>query len=103
VVVDDSIVRGTTSQLAVRFLREAGARKIHLRIASPPVRFPCLYGIDTPRSADLAAAMMDTGDLRDFIGADTLCFLKVEDLINSIDLPATELCTACFDGKYLEE
>ncbi|MEN2996944.1 MAG: amidophosphoribosyltransferase [Acetomicrobium sp.] len=103
VVVDDSIVRGTTSQLAVRFLREAGARKIHLRIASPPVRFPCLYGIDTPRSADLAAAAMDTGDLRDFIGADTLCFLKVEDLINSIDLPAEELCTACFDGKYLEE
>ena len=70
VVVDDSIIRGTTSKIALRFLREAGAKEIHLRIASPPVKFPCIYGIDTPTSSDLAAAKMDVETLKKHIGAD---------------------------------
>ena len=103
VAVDDSIVRGTTSKMAVRFLRDAGAREVHLRIASPPVKFPCLYGIDTPRSSDLAAAKMDLEALRDYVGAESLCFLDVDDLIYSVGLPEEELCTACFSGVYLKE
>ena len=103
VVVDDSIIRGTTSKIALRFLREAGAKEIHLRIASPPVKFPCIYGIDTPTSSDLAAAKMDVETLKKHIGADSLCFLDIEDLIGSINLPESELCTACFSGNYMEE
>jgi len=103
VVVDDSIVRGTTSKMAVKFLRDAGAMRVHLRIASPPVKFPCLYGIDTPTSSDLAAAKMDVEALRDYVGADSLCFLDVSDLVCSVGLPEEELCTACFSGLYLKE
>ena len=102
VVVDDSIVRGTTASRVVSLIRDAGARSVHLRIASPPVRFPCYYGIDTPCSEELAAARMDLEALRREVGADSLAYLDEADLVESIGLPEEKLCTACFSGRYLE-
>ena len=83
-------------------IRESGAKKVHLRIASPPVCFPCYYGINTPRSDELAAAQMDIPSLCRKIGADSLENLTCQQLRDAIGLPSSELCTACFDGSYLE-
>ena len=102
VLVDDSIVRGTTSGLVVSMIRECGTRAVHLCISSPPVRYPCFYGIDTPSKGDLAAANYTLEEISKFIGADSLRYLSKEDLIASIGLPADSLCTACFDGDYLD-
>jgi amidophosphoribosyltransferase len=102
VVVDDSIVRGTTVQRVISMIRDSGAREVHVRIASPPVRFPCYYGIDTPTCEDLAAAKMDTETLSRRIGADSLSYIDVDDMIEAIGLPASEVCTACFTGEYLQ-
>lgn len=102
VVVDDSLVRGTTAGRIVSMIRENGAKKVHLRIASPPVCFPCYYGINTPSSDELAAAQMDIPALCKKIGADSLEYLTCEQLRDAIGLPSSELCTACFDGSYLE-
>ncbi len=103
VIVDDSIVRGTTAGRTVSTIRGAGAKKVHMRIASPPVRYPCYYGIDTPSSEELIAAQSDIEELRVKIGADTLRYISCEELCESIGLPREELCTACFDGGYLDE
>jgi len=103
VVVDDSIVRGTTAGRVVALLRERGAREVHLRIASPPVRFPCYYGIDTPSYEELAAARFDVEGIRTEVGADSLGYLPPEELIGAIGLGEDRLCTACFTGRYLEE
>ena len=84
-------------------IRESGAEKVHLRIASPPVCYPCYYGIDTPSSDELIAAQMDITDLCKKIGADSLEYLSCHDLAEAIGMPQSELCTACFDGDYLEE
>jgi amidophosphoribosyltransferase len=100
VIVDDSIVRGITSRKAVSTIRESGPSEIHLRIASPPVRFPCRYGIDTPSSDMLIASRMDIETLCSHIGADSLAYVKENDLINAIGLPPNNMCTACFSGKY---
>ncbi len=102
IVVDDSLVRGTTAGRVVSMIRESGAEKVHLRIASPPVCFPCYYGIDTPSSDELAAAQMDIPALCKKIGADSLEYLTCQQLTEAIGLPSSELCTACFDGSYLE-
>lgn len=102
VVVDDSLVRGTTARRIVSMIRESGAEKVHMRIASPPVCFPCYYGIDTPSSDELAAAQMDIPSLCRKIGADSLEYLTCEQLREAIGLSSSELCTACFDGNYLE-
>lgn len=102
VVVDDSIVRGTTVQRVISMIRDSGAREVHVRIASPPVRFPCYYGIDTPTSEELAAARMDTEALCKSIDADSLAYISVESMIDAIGLPASEICTACFTGEYLQ-
>jgi amidophosphoribosyltransferase len=83
-------------------IKDCGAREVHVRIASPPVRFPCYYGIDTPTCEDLAAAKMDTETLSRRIGADSLAYINVEDMIEAIGLPASEVCTACFTGEYLQ-
>lgn len=103
VVVDDSIVRGTTAQRIVSMMRNIGARNVHLRIASPPVRFPCYYGIDTPSSEELAAARMDLEKLEKQVGSASLAYISEEDLVDAIGLPRCETCTACFCGRYLEE
>ena len=101
VIIDDSIVRGTTAQRVISMIRDSGAAEVHLRVASPPVRFPCYYGIDTPSSEHLIAARMDISALKEDIGADSLAYLTLEDLIEAIGLPPCRLCTACFDGEYL--
>lgn len=103
VIVDDSLVRGTTAGRIVSMIHESGAEKVHMRIASPPVCYPCYYGIDTPSSEELVAAQMDIPELCEKIGADTLRYISCEALCEAIGLPRTELCTACFDGNYLEE
>ena len=101
-VIDDSIVRGTTAQRIVTLMQGCGARNVHLRIASPPVRFPCYYGIDTPDSEELAAARMDVEELARQTGACSLAYLKEEDLFKAIGRGRQEVCTACFSGRYLE-
>lgn len=102
-VVDDSIVRGTTSRKMVELLRNYGASEIHMRISSPPVRFPCYYGIDTPTREELAAARSNEEALCAEIGANSLAYLTETDLIEAIGLPACEVCTACFSGSYMED
>jgi amidophosphoribosyltransferase len=100
VVVDDSIVRGTTTRQIVQVLREAGASQVHLRIVSPPIRWPCFYGIDMSTRAELIAAGAAVDDVRDFVGADSLAYLSLESLVTATGAPANSFCRACFDGHY---
>ena len=100
VVVDDSIVRGNTQRALVRMLREAGALEVHVRIASPPVRWPCFYGLDFGTRAELIASSSDVDEVRRSIGADTLGYISLDALIASTDQPRNRLCTACFSGEY---
>jgi amidophosphoribosyltransferase len=100
VVVDDSIVRGNTSRQLVRMLREAGAREVHLRITSPPITDPCYYGIDMATRAQLVAADMTVEEIRDFVGADSLHYLSLGEVIAATPHGRPELCTACFTGDY---
>ncbi|EGX98133.1 amidophosphoribosyltransferase [Ligilactobacillus ruminis ATCC 25644] len=105
-IIDDSIVRGTTSMQIVRMLKEAGAKEVHMRIASPPLKFPCFYGIDISTRSELMAANYSIDEMCKMIGADSLGFLSVESLIEAIDLPDAGnapnggLTVAYFDGKY---
>jgi amidophosphoribosyltransferase len=101
-VVDDSIVRGTTVERAISMVKQDGAAKVHIRIASPPVRFPCFYGIDMLSCEELAAAKLDIDTLRSTVGADSLYYLSIGDLISAIGLPPSDICTACFSGDYLD-
>jgi amidophosphoribosyltransferase len=98
VVVDDSIVRGTTSRKIVKMLKNAGAKNIHMRISSPPVLFPCLYGIDTPTRRELIAATHSIDEIRRYLGADTLEYLTLEGLYECVN--PSQFCDACFTGKY---
>lgn len=100
VVVDDSIVRGNTQRALVRMLREAGALEVHVRIASPPVRWPCFYGIDFATRAELIANAGDTEAVRRSIGADSLGYVSLESLVAASEQPVNRLCTACFTGEY---
>ena len=100
VIVDDSIVRGTTSRQRVSALREAGATEVHMRISSPPIKWSCYFGIDTPEREKLIASKKEVDEIRQFIGADTLGYLSLEGLLGSAGLPAQEFCTACFSGDY---
>jgi amidophosphoribosyltransferase len=103
VVVDDSIVRGNTQGALVRMLREAGALEVHVRIASPPVRWPCFYGIDFASRTELIANGVhgsDVDGIRRCIGADSLGYVSLEGLIAACEQPASQVCTACFDGRY---
>lgn len=100
VVVDDSIVRGNTQRALVRMLREAGAREVHVRISSPPVKWPCFYGIDFPTRAELIANGLSTDEICESVGADSLAYISLEQLTEATTLPADDLCRACFDGKY---
>ncbi|MFL0580088.1 amidophosphoribosyltransferase [Dietzia sp. 179-F 9C3 NHS] len=105
VVVDDSIVRGNTQRALIRMLREAGALEVHVRIASPPVRWPCFYGIDFASPAELIANGVDASDgmlegVREAIGADSLGYISVDGMITATEQPRESLCAACFDGHY---
>lgn len=100
VVVDDSIVRGTTTPSTVALLRRAGAREVHMRITSPPMVNSCYLGIDTARREELIAARMDIPAIRDHIGADSLGYLSLDALIKAIGLPRETFCHACFTGQY---
>lgn len=102
IIVDDSLVRGTTARRIVKMIRDSGAKKVHMHISSPPIVFPCYYGINTPSSKELIAAQMDISSLCEKIGADSLNYLTCEDLVTAIGIPKEKLCTACFDGSYLE-
>jgi amidophosphoribosyltransferase len=100
VVVDDSIVRGNTQRALVRMLREAGALEVHVRIASPPVRWPCFYGIDFATRSELVANGLDMDGIRRLLGSDSLGYVSLDGLIKATEQPASRLCAACFDGKY---
>ena len=101
VVADDSIVRGTTTGPEIQLLRDAGAREIHLRINCPPIRYGCYYGVDTSARVDeLIAARMSVEDIREHLGADSLEYLDMKNLITAVGLPKNNFCTACFDNHY---
>ena len=100
VVVDDSIVRGNTQRAIIRMLREAGAVEVHVRISSPPVTWPCFYGIDFATRAELLASGLELDGIRRSIGADSLGYVSLQGLIAATEQPASRLCRACFDGKY---
>jgi amidophosphoribosyltransferase len=105
ILVDDSIVRGTTSLKIVQMLRDAGAREVHMRIASPPTRHSCFYGVDTPERAKLLAAQMNVAEMADYINADSLAFLSIDGLYRAVGEDIREEsqpqhCDACFTGDY---
>jgi len=104
VVIDDSIVRGTTMTRLVQIFKAAGAKEVHIRISSPPVRFPCYFGIDTPHRKDLISNMNSVEELRASLGADSLALLSVEGLLESIEPGYSEkepgYCLGCFTGEY---
>jgi amidophosphoribosyltransferase len=100
VLVDDSIVRGTTSKKIVQMVREAGATEVHMRISCPPTEHSCYYGVDTPDRDDLIAARMSVEDVCEYIGANSLGYLSLEGMLESIGLDPNSTCTACWTGKY---
>ncbi len=99
IVIDDSIVRGTTSQKIVEMLRNAGASEVHMRVSSPPTLSPCHYGIDTPTDSELIANQMSVEEIRDFINADSLAYLSIEGMKTAVGAK-DDFCTACFDRRY---
>jgi amidophosphoribosyltransferase len=101
-VVDDSIVRGTTTKQIVSLLRKAGATEIHVRISAPPIFHPCFYGIDTQIETELIAATHSLEEIRAFIGADSLGYLSIPGVLAALELPYDQFCFACFDGRYPE-
>jgi amidophosphoribosyltransferase len=100
IVVDDSIVRGTTTKQIVTALREAGATEVHLRITCPPLKWPCFYGIDMPTRQELIGADLTVQQIRDYIGADSLGYLSLEGMVAASAGPKNDFCRACFDGEY---
>jgi amidophosphoribosyltransferase len=99
-IIEDSIVRGTTSRMRVKTLRSCGAKVIHMRVSCPPLKFPCFYGIDFPTKKELVASKHDINWIRDFIGADSLEYLSLEGMLKSMHQPKEDFCTACFTGNY---
>ena len=100
VVVDDSIVRGTTARARVVNLREAGAKEVHIRISCPPHRFPCHYGIDFPDRKDLIANQMTQEEIAKYLGADSIGYLDVPSMVRATRLSENQFCLACFTGNY---
>ncbi|MGE0171603.1 MAG: amidophosphoribosyltransferase [Oligoflexales bacterium] len=103
VVVDDSLVRGTTSVKIMRMLRKAGAKEIHLRLGCPPIRYSCYYGVDTPDREQLLAAQKNVHEIRDLVGVDSIAFLSLSGLKEALGPKANDHCYACFTGKYPED
>ena len=100
VLVDDSIVRGTTAKKIVEMVRDAGALEVHFRVASPPTTHSCFYGVDTPNTDDLLAHRMDVEAMRRFIGADSLAYLSLDALKEATGAPGAGFCDACLTGNY---
>jgi amidophosphoribosyltransferase len=100
VVVDDSIVRGTTSRKIVKMVRAAGAREVHVRISCPPTISPCFYGVDTPRKAELIAATHTIDEIREFLEADSVAYLSLEGLLSTVNTERSSYCTSCYTGNY---
>ncbi len=100
IMIDDSIVRGTTSRRIVNMLKEAGAKEVHIRVSSPPVTHSCYFGIDTPSRKQLVGATHTIEEIKEMIGADSLAYLSVKGLVESIGMKYDQLCTACFNGEY---
>ena len=100
VLVDDSIVRGTTSRKIVRMVRQAGAKEVHVRISCPPTISPCFYGVDTPRKSDLIAATHTIGEIRDFLEADSVAYLSLEGLMSAVATERSSYCSSCYTGRY---
>ncbi len=100
VVVDDSIVRGTTTRGKIRTLRQAGASQIHMRVSCPPIRFPCFYGVDFPTKEELLANNRNLGQIKDFLEVDSIGYLPLEGLLSCVSQPKDHYCTACWTGKY---
>jgi len=100
VVVDDSIVRGTTTRGKIRALRQAGAKQIHMRVSCPPIRFPCFYGVDFPTKEELLANNRNLEQIKEFLEVDSIGYMSLEGTLKCAALPASHYCTACWDGKY---
>jgi len=100
VVVEDSIVRGTTTKRIVQMIRDAGAKEVHLRISSPPYKWPCFYGIDTAARKDLIAYQKSVEEIRAYNGADSLAYISMDNLLEAVGAPKHQFCRACFDGEY---
>jgi amidophosphoribosyltransferase len=100
VVVDDSIVRGNTTRQLVQMLREAGAREVHMRISSPPIKWPCFYGIDMPDQDELIGSQLSVEEIRERVAAESLAYLSLEGMVASTQIPGEDFCTACFSSNY---
>jgi amidophosphoribosyltransferase len=100
VVIDDSIVRGTTTRAMISMLREAGAEEIHLRVSSPPYRWPCFYGMDTGDRSELLAANMTVGEIQAYLGVDSLAYLTIDRLLEATGAVGAGFCSACLTGEY---
>jgi amidophosphoribosyltransferase len=100
VIIEDSIIRGTTAKTRIKTLRTIGAKEIHLLVSCPPHRFPCFYGIDFSTRGELIAARKTVEEIRDYIGLDSLGYLSMDSLVKATHIPREDLCFACFDGKY---
>ncbi|MGH2693420.1 MAG: amidophosphoribosyltransferase [Actinomycetota bacterium] len=100
IVVDDSIVRGNTTRQIVAMLKEVGAREVHMRISSPPIRWPCFYGIDMPDHDELIGHRMEIEDIAEHIGADSLAYLSIDGMLAATQIPSDAFCTACFSSDY---
>src|SRR6266480_747518 len=100
VIVDDSIVRGTTCKARVNTLKEAGAKEVHVRVSCPPHMNPCVYGIDFPDRSKLMAANHSIDEIRTYLNADSLAYLSKEGMVKATALPAKAFCMACYDGNY---
>jgi len=100
IVVDDSVIRGTTTRAMVEMLRDAGAAEIHLRVSSPPYAWPCFYGIDTPSREDLLAAQLSVEEIGAYLGTDSIAYLTLDNLERAIDAPGAGFCSACLTGDY---
>jgi amidophosphoribosyltransferase len=100
VVVDDSIVRGTTTRAMVSMLREAGVAEVHMRVSSPPYRWPCFYGMDTGTRGELLAANLTVDEIRDYLGVDTLAYMELDRLVEATGATGAGFCHACLTGDY---
>jgi amidophosphoribosyltransferase len=100
IVVDDSVIRGTTTRAMVKMLRDAGAAEIHLRVSSPPYAWPCFYGIDTPDRDGLLAAKLSIDEIGEYLEADSIAYLTLDNLERAIDAPGAGFCSACLTGEY---
>lgn len=100
VIVEDSIIRGTTSRMRIKALRKAGAEEIHMMVSCPPHRFPCFYGIDFSTKGELIACEHTVEEIRNYVGADSISYLSLEGMVEATGIPAEDFCMACFDGRY---